>query len=286
MKYRKIYEAYHGPIPKDEFGRTYDIHHLDKDRTNNSPENLKALSIQEHYDTHFAQGDWGACARMGPRMKLPHEEISRLAALAQHKLVAENKHHLQKRPDGTSVSSDRVKAGKHHLQKRPDGTSVSSDRVKQPDYNNPFQKRADGTSVSSDRVKRGLLSIWTNESTRKMRETRIQRHGTLNMNTEESVAKAMGTRTKNGTLLDSKEMKAKIRETKIKNNSFNPNNEKSIALGKETKHKTFIKRHNAIIPIVLNMWESGINKNKIAKQVGAAYDVISTIVRKNNEGLI
>jgi hypothetical protein len=52
--FRKIYEDYFGPIPKDSDGRSYDIHHIDGDHSNNHPSNLKAVTIQEHYDIHYA----------------------------------------------------------------------------------------------------------------------------------------------------------------------------------------------------------------------------------------
>ena len=55
--YRKLYEEYHGLIPVDEDGRTYEIHHLDGNRKNNEPNNLVALSIKEHYRIHYEQGD-------------------------------------------------------------------------------------------------------------------------------------------------------------------------------------------------------------------------------------
>lgn len=58
-KYRKIYENHVGSIPKDESGRTYDIHHVDGNRENNDPINLIAVSILEHYDIHQTQGDHG-----------------------------------------------------------------------------------------------------------------------------------------------------------------------------------------------------------------------------------
>ena len=55
--YRKIYQNHVGPIPKDETGRTYEIHHIDGDRENNDPNNLLCVSIKEHYDIHETQGD-------------------------------------------------------------------------------------------------------------------------------------------------------------------------------------------------------------------------------------
>ena len=174
MNYRKIYESFHGPIPKEPNGRTYDIHHLDGNHSNNDPTNLKAVTIKEHYDIHYSQSDWMACHKLGPRMEMSPTEISRLASLAVQKRVSEGKHHFQKRADGTSVASDLVAAGKHHLQnsekqrekslkkvaagkhnlqKRADGTSVASDLVTLGKHH--LQKRPDGTSLASDNVKNG-----------------------------------------------------------------------------------------------------------------------------------
>lgn len=80
--YRKLWEQYHGPIPKDLDGRTFDIHHIDGNRNNNSIENLIAVSIQEHYDIHESQGDWGACKLIAIRMEMSPELISELARKA------------------------------------------------------------------------------------------------------------------------------------------------------------------------------------------------------------
>jgi hypothetical protein len=54
--YRRIYQKHYGPIPDG-----YDIHHIDGNHLNNNPTNLLAVSYQEHYDIHFAQGNYGAC---------------------------------------------------------------------------------------------------------------------------------------------------------------------------------------------------------------------------------
>jgi hypothetical protein len=85
--YRKIYEEHHGSIPIDAHGRTYDIHHIDGNRSNNDISNLVALSIQDHYDTHWWQGDWAACQKIAIRMRLSPEEISKLASMANKKRV-------------------------------------------------------------------------------------------------------------------------------------------------------------------------------------------------------
>ena len=84
--YRKIYEQYFGPIPKDLEGRTFEIHHIDGNRTNNLPSNLKAVSIKQHYDIHLSQGDYYAALLISYRMNLDHRtksELARLNALKQ-----------------------------------------------------------------------------------------------------------------------------------------------------------------------------------------------------------
>lgn len=92
-EYRVIYKKHHGAVPKDNEGRLYDIHHQDGDHTNNSIENLIAIPIQEHYNIHYQNQDWGACVMIGMRMKLDVNEISRLNSLAANKRVAEGTHH-------------------------------------------------------------------------------------------------------------------------------------------------------------------------------------------------
>ena len=177
-KYRKIYKNHHGPIPKDTTGRTYEIHHIDGDHSNNDPANLIAVTLQEHYNIHYAQGDYNACMIMSERMNLSKEEISELATKnnfirvndgthpflggkiqkeAALKRVENGTHPWQKRPDGMSLSSERVENGTHHLLTRPDGTSKSSDRVKAGTHN--FQGK-DGSILSkqtqANLVKNGI----------------------------------------------------------------------------------------------------------------------------------
>jgi hypothetical protein len=54
VNYRKIYEQHFGPIPKDNHGRSYQIHHIDGDKNNNNIENLLCLSIEAHYQLHLS----------------------------------------------------------------------------------------------------------------------------------------------------------------------------------------------------------------------------------------
>ena len=80
--HRKIYETFVGPIPKDENGRSYEIHHIDGNHNNNELSNLLCVSIKEHYDIHKLQGDFKACLIMSQRMKVSPEEKSYLAKLS------------------------------------------------------------------------------------------------------------------------------------------------------------------------------------------------------------
>ena len=114
-EYRRIYKEHYGPIPVDEFGCSYDIHHIDGDYTNNHPFNLVALSRQEHYEVHYNQGDYFAAWLIAQDIGKTAQELSELSKLHAKKLVASGKHNLLKRSDGTSVASDRVASGTHHL---------------------------------------------------------------------------------------------------------------------------------------------------------------------------
>lgn len=107
--YRKIYENHYGPIPKDENGRTYDIHHIDGNRKNNIPENLKAVSIQEHYDIHYSQEEWGACWLISRKMNLTVEDLANLSRLTQQQRIENRTHHFLKRDDGTSLGAEAVR---------------------------------------------------------------------------------------------------------------------------------------------------------------------------------
>lgn len=112
INYRKIYESHYGPVPRDADGRSYEIHHIDGDHSNNDPSNLRAVTLQEHYDIHYSQGDYGACyMMMSQRMKHTPEEIAELASAQQRQRVIQGTHHLL----GGEIQRRLVKEGKHHL---------------------------------------------------------------------------------------------------------------------------------------------------------------------------
>jgi hypothetical protein len=114
--YRKIYESHFGPIPKDENGRSYEIHHIDGNRKNNDPSNLQCLSIQEHYNIHFNQSDWGACYLIARKMKLSPEEMSNLSKRVNSQRIQTGEHQFcgdknpQKKEHNRKKSSIKMKA--------------------------------------------------------------------------------------------------------------------------------------------------------------------------------
>jgi len=81
MNYRQKWIQANGPIPKDNNGRPYEIHHVDGNRSNNSLDNLICVSIEEHYKIHLEQKDYQSAWRVANRLGLSKEEITKVATL-------------------------------------------------------------------------------------------------------------------------------------------------------------------------------------------------------------
>jgi hypothetical protein len=107
--YRKIYEQHYGPIPKDSLGRSMEVHHIDGDHSNEDISNLKLVTIEEHYQIHFDQGDYGACLIMSHRMNLSPKQTSMLSRSCQQRLVKNGKHHWL----GPDNNKKLLETGKH-----------------------------------------------------------------------------------------------------------------------------------------------------------------------------
>jgi hypothetical protein len=139
--YRKIYERHYGPIPTDSEGRTYEIHHIDGDNSNNDPKNLVALTIQEHYEVHKSQGDWAACLAMSHRMKISPEEkseLSRKNAALQMKLGLNpivNLTFEERSNNAKAMNKRRVESGTHNWQNSEEATRKNLQRVKNGTHN-------------------------------------------------------------------------------------------------------------------------------------------------------
>lgn len=113
--YRQIYEQSFGPIPKG-----HHIHHIDGNHSNNNIENLQCVSAQEHYNIHFAQGDWAACILLS---KNSFHNKSELATLSNNKRLSEGTHPFldSKWQSEMSIRTQkkRVESGTHHFQHQP-----------------------------------------------------------------------------------------------------------------------------------------------------------------------
>lgn len=125
VNYRKIYEQHHGAIPYDENGRRYEIHHIDGNPNNNDISNLKCVSVQEHYDIHFKQKDWGACLLIARSMQISPEEKRQLAKLAAEKRLIDGTHNFLNKDS----NENRVKAGTHNFLGGEIGGRTSRKRV-------------------------------------------------------------------------------------------------------------------------------------------------------------
>jgi hypothetical protein len=116
--YRKIYKQYYGQIPKDQDGRSFDIHHIDGNHTNNSPDNLRAVTIQKHYDIHYAQGEWSACQAIAMRMNIVSEKFSDLARKNVYRRVENETNPLLKKNRNKISCPYCPKIGDKNLMKR------------------------------------------------------------------------------------------------------------------------------------------------------------------------
>lgn len=136
--YRQIWIKHNGPIPIDENGRTYEIHHVDGNRSNNDISNLICVSIEEHYNIHLRQKDHGACQELSKRMKSSPEQISKHA---------------------TDLANDRLKSGKHHFLD-PEFIKKEKERKKKlaAEGNSPIQ-RSDVIEKAQKARKEGYLKL-------------------------------------------------------------------------------------------------------------------------------
>lgn len=123
-RHRRVYESHYGKIPTDADGRTFDIHHINGNHEDNRPENLIAVSLQEHYDIHYSQGDYAACQAIVMRMNLDPSHYSTLARLRYEngthpvQMMSEEKHLEISSLGGKASMKKLLETGKHVSQTR------------------------------------------------------------------------------------------------------------------------------------------------------------------------
>jgi len=167
--YRKLYEDHYGPVPKDGDGRSFDIHHIDGDRANNSLTNLVAVSIQDHYDIHLSQQDWGACLFISQRMSVSPEEQRLLAKRQADDRVRNGTHHWL----GPDANNARVANGTHPFI----GSEMNRRMIEEGTH--PFLRPGFSSGIQQQRVESGTHHFLGGDLQRRTMNERVQ-NGTHN----------------------------------------------------------------------------------------------------------
>ena len=117
--YRKIYQQHFGAIPKDSNGRSMEIHHINGDHNDNRIENLKLVTIDEHYDIHLQQGNYVACLKMLRRMSLSEDERfkiqSEISKKSNAERIANGTHPFLSSNFQKKHALKRIQEGRHHF---------------------------------------------------------------------------------------------------------------------------------------------------------------------------
>jgi hypothetical protein len=154
VRYREIWEKTHGEIPIDEFGRTYDIHHIDGNRNNNNIENLICLSIEDHYKLHLSQSKDGNIKDLASVRLLSYRLNKKVDDLKGWEPSEETKEKIRKkligkkRPDDVikkvSQSLKNYKWSEEQIKKRADGIKKFYDNATEEWKNNRNEKISKG----------------------------------------------------------------------------------------------------------------------------------------------
>ena len=148
--HRKIYEDFH----KIKIPKFMDIHHIDGNHSNNDPLNLKLVSIREHYDIHFLQGDYGAAYMVSLRLNLTDQERSNVASLSAKKANAEGKCGFILGHASDAGKKGGIKGGKYAKQNRTGIFALSTEKNKERHMN----------SVISKLIKNGKMCAYPRKS--------------------------------------------------------------------------------------------------------------------------
>ena len=145
-KHRRIYEDHYNIRLSSDI----EIHHIDGNHDNNLIENLKPVSITEHFQIHYNQGDYAAAFRISQRMMVSPEEKSRLASLAAKKANAEGKCGFKLGHASDAGKRGGKKGGAYAKENKTGIFALSKEQNKQRHFN----------SVVSKMIKNGKASPW------------------------------------------------------------------------------------------------------------------------------
>lgn len=164
MNYRKLWEEVHGKIPKDDQGRTYDIHHIDGNRNNNSIHNLICLSIEDHYKIHLKQfeetkseKEFRSLIFLSKRMNKPTESLTGWTVSDQTKEKIKNSLLGKKRPvDVVKKYQEKLKGYKwteEQIKSRSEGLKnfyKSRDRESRSEWRKNISESHKGKIISEE----------------------------------------------------------------------------------------------------------------------------------------
>jgi hypothetical protein len=158
-KHIKIYKQHWGNIPKDNDGRSFDVHHLDGNHKNNDYWNLIAVPIHIHYLIHESQGDWGACQAIAMRMITPPQLISELAKKAARLNVKNGTHHrLGKIPWNKGLSGYKTQPATEERKKKI--SLANKGRVRTDMIGNSFAKGCIRDNNFKSNASLTMTNIW------------------------------------------------------------------------------------------------------------------------------
>jgi hypothetical protein len=152
INYRKIYEQHYGAIPKDENGRSYQIHHIDGDKNNNNIENLMCLSIEDHYQLHLSKKEYAAARLIAIQMKRSPEEISNLArktVIKTNQKMIENGTHPWLGPEHNRRKNAAAIAAKTHHWLGPENNRRRIEAGTHPFTNSEMQSKIARNAVAN-----------------------------------------------------------------------------------------------------------------------------------------
>jgi len=129
-KHRRIWEAHNGRIPVDEKGRSYEIHHVDGNHNHNEIDNLKCVSIEEHYRIHLNQGDIVEAALVAKRMRKVAEAKSLLKQAAEQGMLtlqdANKVYDIQKLGAESNVGTSYYNNGIRNFRLKPEDPLIKT----------------------------------------------------------------------------------------------------------------------------------------------------------------
>ena len=150
----KIWKQHYGKIPKDSDGRSYEIHHVDGNIENNDINNLRCVSIEEHFNIHKRQNEYGAAFLIARRMKINPEDISEIARQFAIKQLNEGTHNFQQQNFNRSTMHNKnfvvavniktneiVRVSKSLFDSTDDLVGINKNRKMKSIHNNRFHNK-------------------------------------------------------------------------------------------------------------------------------------------------